>query len=216
MVFGLHSISTLDICSAIQHTGAHMQQSRSFLQFVGAVGALVAALGAHGAAAQTEGGQRPLVFVTDVSATTPALQQDAAALTTSLCGALARDKRIEVMCAPDVRQILEFAAMGSLTGGASPAVESLERRMGTVAFVVAGTLTAKEKDTFVLVVGAGPRSPSSDPSMPAFEKPTVRFEEVGMGKSTRLLDRLPELAVRLMRPLLAPASTATQPPEPLK
>jgi len=198
-----------------------MQQSPSFLRFVGTLGATavfwgVALLSAGDASAQTGGAQRPLVFVTDISAATPALQQDAAALTTSLCGALAPDKRIEVMCAPDVRQILEFAAMGSLTGGASPAVESLERRLETVAFVVAGTLTAKEKDTFALVVGAGPRSPSSDVSMPAFEKPTVRFEEVGMGKSTRLLDRLPELAVRLVRPLLAPASVATPPPEPLK
>jgi hypothetical protein len=140
---------------------------------------------------------------------------------------MARDKRVEVMCAPDVRQILEFAAMSSLTGGSSPVVEALERRLAAVAFIISSALSRKDaastvrkdaagQSAFVLVVAGGPKSPDGDPSTPAFDKPTVRFEEVGIGNSTSLLDRLPELSTRLLRPLLTPSAGSMPPPEPLK
>jgi hypothetical protein len=177
--------------------------------------------------AQPGENRRPLVYVADVTPAVPGLQQDAGALTTALCGAMARDKRVEVMCAPDVRQILEFAALSSLTGGSSPAVEALESRLAAVAFVVSGGLSRKEakspggkdvtgQSAFVLVVAGGPKNPDGDASAPAFDKPTVRLEEVGIGPSTSLLERLPELTTRLLRTLLTPSAGAMAPPEPLK
>ncbi len=190
--------------------------------------ALLAAYGVSGPAqAQPGENGRPLVYVADVAPAAPGLQQDAAALTTALCGAMARDKRVEVMCAPDVRQILEFAAMSSLTGGSSPAVEALERRLAAVAFIVSSTLSRKDaaspvhkdvtgQSAFVLVVAGGPKNPDGDASAPAFDKPTVRLEEVGIGQSTSLLGRLPELTTRLLRSLLTPSAGPMPPPEPLK
>jgi len=176
--------------------------------------ALLAGVFAVGPAAAQKPGDRPLVFVADLSAPVP-LAQDAAALTTSLCGALAKDPRVEVLCAPDVKQILSFAAMGSLTGAPSPAVESLERRLAAVKFVVNGTL-AQSQDTFTLVVAAGSRVADGGGGTPTFETASVRLEEVAKGRSIRLSERLPELSARLVKPLLAPTTSTTLPPEPLK
>lgn len=193
----------------------------SGLALLAAYGTVVPAHAQHGQ------DRRPLLYVADVTPAAPGLQQDAAALTMALCGTMARDKRVEVMCAPDVRQILEFAAMSSLTGGSSPAGEALERRLAAVAFIVSGSLSRKEEKSpgrkdvaeqsaFVLVVAGGPKNPDGDPSVPAFDKPTVRFEEVGIGQSTSLLGRLPELTTRLLGTLLTPSAGTMAPPEPLK
>jgi hypothetical protein len=176
-----------------------------FLVGVGAVGP---------AMAQSSG--RPLVFVADVAAPS-GLQADAASLTTALCGVLAKDVRVEVLCAPDVKQIMGFAAMGALTGGSSPAVDALERRLAAVTVVVSGTLAQKDTDTFTFVVAAGPRAADGGAQTPAFETPTVRLEETAKGKSGRLLERLPELSARLLKPFVTRPSTSTSaPPEPLK
>lgn len=164
---------------------------------------------------------RPIVFVADIQAATPAVTQDAAAVTTSLCGLLAKDPRVEVLCAPDVKQIMSFAAMGSLTGAPSPAVEVLEKRLAAVKFVVSGTVVQKD-DAWILVVSSGAASAQADATTPAFETAVVRLEETAKGKSSRLLERLPEMTVRLLKPLLTPTtpapstSAATLPPAPLK
>jgi hypothetical protein len=163
------------------------------------------------AAAQT----RPLIFVADLAAPAP-LAQDAAALTTSLCALLARDSRVEVLCAPDVKQILDFAAMGALTGAPGPAVESLERRLAAVKFVVNGHLTQHEAGAAVVVSGGPRRADSGDGSLPIFDIVSVRLEAAAKGKNTRLGERLSELSTRLVTSLLAPGTSVSLPPEPLK
>jgi len=69
-----------------------------------------------------------LVYVNEFTVQDPKLASDAGALTSALCAALARDKRVDVLCAPDVRQLLSFAAASSMMGSTSPATENLERR----------------------------------------------------------------------------------------
>jgi hypothetical protein len=74
---------------------------------------------------------RQLVYVDDVQVADKALGADANALTTALCAALGKEKRIDVLCAPDVKQILSFAATAAMvgtTGGPGDAVQArLER-----------------------------------------------------------------------------------------
>jgi len=179
--------------------------------------ATIAVLAALPTLAQSE---RPLVYVADVEPASPKLAQEAAALTTSLCGAVAKEKRVEVLCAPDVKQILSFAAMGSMAGAANPAATSLQTRMATIGYVVTGTLTSTKKDkddVFTLVIAAGKKAEEADALTPYVEAATIRLEEQSVGKSTRLLDRLPEISGRVMKALLAPPPTTTPPPpEPLK
>ncbi len=167
-------------------------------------------------------GARPLVYVTDITAPTPALAKDAAAITTSLCGMIAKDTRVEVLCAPDVKQILSFAAMGALAGTDNPATRSLTQRMEKVDHVVGGTLTSATKDgvtVYTLVVSAGKNAEGADAMTPYFDTAIVRFEETSTGKSNPLLARLPELVQRtikaLLAPLVPPATPPTTPPEPL-
>ena len=163
------------------------------------------------AAAQT----RPLIFVADLAAPAP-LSQDAAALTTSLCAMLARDSRVEVLCAPDVKQILHFAAMGAITGAPGPAVESLERRLAAVKFVVNGHLTQHETGAAVVVAGGPRRADDGDGSLPILDTVSVRLEAAANGKSTRISERLADLSARLVTSLLAPSTPVSLPPEPLK
>jgi hypothetical protein len=164
--------------------------------------------------ANAQSGDKPVVFVTDITGTTPPLMQAGSALTTSLCGQMAKDKRIEVLCAPDVKQIMGFAAMGALTGASSPAVTSLEDRLAKVSWVVSGVLSPNGKD-FSLVLSTGPRAADADPHAPAFEKATLRLEEVASGSTARLMDRLPEMASRLAKATVPAPVEATQPPKPL-
>lgn len=175
---------------------------------------VVGLFAATAAVAQVPVADRPLVFVADVTAA-PGLEADASSLTSSLCGAVARDKRFDVLCAPDVRQILGFAAMSSATGAASPAVEKLQSRLEHVDYVVNGTLNQRAKDELVFVVVAGPRAADADASAPYTDKVLVKLEEVGTGKSARLLDRLPEIATRIGGALLPASPSTTAPPAPL-
>lgn len=178
---------------------------------------LLAAVASGAPAVAQKPATRPIVFVRDIGA--PAgLQPDAASLTTALCGLIAKDPRVDVLCAPDVKQIMGFAAMGALTGASTPAVDALERRLAAVTVVVSGSLAPRDADTIALVVSAGPRSASGDALSPAFEAASVKLEEAVKGKSSRLLERLPELSARVLKPFLtpAPSTSTTAPPEPLK
>src|SRR6185437_10779686 len=72
---------------------------------------------------------RVLIFVDDVQAIDKSLAPDANALTTALCAALGKEKRADVMCAPDVKQILNFAATAAMVGteGKGPGAAVQER-----------------------------------------------------------------------------------------
>ena len=157
-----------------------------------------------------------LVFVTDVTTTEEDLSADAKAVTAALCGAIARDIRVEVLCAPDVKQILGFAAMSAMTGAQSPAVAKLEERLSKVDFVVVPTLERRQKKV-VLVAQLGPRSPMSSPTSPAVESVLLKVEEVSPGKAAQLLDRMPALANKLTGRVAqqVAASSTPAPPPPL-
>lgn len=182
------------------------------------VSALVAVVAVCGSSAHAEPVKRPLVFVADI-APTAGLEADAAAVTASLCSALAKDKRLDVLCAPDIRQILSFAAM-STTAGANPATSKLEARLESLDYVVTGTISARGKEEIALVVAVGPRDPDGDFMAPSTTKPLVKIEEVAAGKAHRLLDRLADIASRLTQPMLATSAAqttapTTAPPAPL-
>jgi hypothetical protein len=170
---------------------------------------LLLALGADfGVARAQTPPEKKTVFVADLVADA-GRSADATALTSSLCGLLAKDKTIDVLCAPDVRQIMGFAAMSSATGGVSPTVEKLQARLETVDFVVAGTVQPRQKD-LALVVSLGPRADGADAAAPYAESSLTSVEVVGPGAG-KLLDQLPEVARRLLVPLKAPLP----PPAPL-
>lgn len=174
----------------------------------GSVVAFVAVVGFVGFARAQTPPAKKTVFVADLVADA-ALSADATALTSSLCGLLAKDKTIDVLCAPDVRQIMGFAAMSSATGGVSPTVEKLQARLEAVDFVVAGKVQPRQKE-FVLVVGIGPRAEGADATSPYAESSLASVEVVGPGAG-KLLDQLPEVTRRLLTPLKAPLP----PPAPL-
>jgi hypothetical protein len=172
---------------------------------------VVAVVAPVAARAQARGGERLLVYVDDVSASDPKLKQEAAALTSALCGALAKDRRLDVMCAPDVKQILGFAAASSMIGTTSPAVENVQKRLNTVKFVVGGSLAPRGGDV-VLTVQAGPKAKEADASALFADSAIVKVEEVAPAKQMRLLEKLPDVTARVAKALLSP--TATTPPPP--
>lgn len=172
--------------------------------------AVVAPAVAHAQA----GSDRVLVYVDDVSVADPKLQSEANALTSSVCSTLGKDKRLDVMCAPDVKQIIGFAAASSMIGTTSPAVENLQKRLDAVAFVVAGNLQPRGAD-MVLTLQVGPKSAQSDSSALFAETSLVKLEAVGPPKATKLLDKLPDIGARLVKAMLSPTpSDAPAPPPP--
>jgi hypothetical protein len=154
--------------------------------------------------------ERTLIYVDDLLTEDKGLAQDAQALTTSLCAALSKDKRLDVMCGPDVKQILSFAATSAMIGTGSSPANAVEERLNKAKHVVQGTLR-KEGANVLLVVKGGPRADAASSTSMFTEKPVVALEEKA-DKTQKLLDRLPALAQKLGGALLAPPSP---PPAPL-
>lgn len=175
---------------------------------------LFCTLGAVGAHAEPPkpAAERVLIYVDEIGVEDRELAQDAQALTTSLCAALAKDKRLDVMCAPDVRQILSFAATSAMIGtGATPA-NAVEARLEKARHVVQGSLRRDAAKNVVLVLKGGPRADGSTAAALFTDKPVIALEEKA-DKAQKLLDRLPTAAQKLGGALLAPPAPA--PPAPL-
>ncbi len=158
---------------------------------------------------------RTLVFVDDVVAADAALSPDAAALTSTLCAALSKDKRLDVLCAPDVRQILAFAATAAMVGTGGGPTGAMMERLDKTALMVSGSLR-KDGASFVLVTKGGVKSASSTPEAMEIERALLALEQRAGGQRA-LLDALPGLAARLGEGLLKPAapSVPAPPPAPL-
>lgn len=202
----------LVVATAVVHGGVHL------------AGAGVAHAQAGGSS--VGGAERVLVYVDDIAADAK-LKGEAAALTSSLCGALAKDKRLDVMCAPDVKQILGFAAASSMIGTTSPAIENVQKRLESVKFVVAGALAPRANDV-VLTVQAGPKADGAEATALFAEVAIAKVEEVSPAKQMKLLEKLPDVSSRLVKAMLTPPAaqpqntpapatpTTNAPPAPLK
>ena len=75
--------------------------------------------------------------------------------------------------------------------------------------------TTSSLASLALLLLASPRAVEADPHSPAFEKATLRLEEVASGSTARLMDRLPEMAARLAKASAPASAEATEPPKPL-
>ncbi|MBM4281279.1 MAG: hypothetical protein FJ137_11160 [Deltaproteobacteria bacterium] len=160
-----------------------------------------------------------LVYVNEFTVQDPKLASDAGALTSALCAALARDKRVDVLCAPDVRQLLSFAAASSMMGSTSPATENLERRAAATRFVVSGRVVV-DKTGSTLSMSIGPRDDGSDLSSMFASSALAKRDEPVEGKTLGLLARVPAVARSLVDAALAPpvgedSAATTAPPAPL-
>jgi hypothetical protein len=184
-------------------------------------GAAVLVAGASVALAQTTPGpaggvqQKPLViFVGDVmtdAKQTPPLTSEAAALTSELCGALGRDKRVEVLCAPDIRQLLDFAATQAMLGG-NPAADRIAARAEAADGMVQ-TRLHREGGALVLVLEAGPLLEGSSLTGMGLAKALVRLENKA-ATNQGLVARLPDVSARIVAGLVAPVAQQAPPPPP--
>jgi hypothetical protein len=179
-----------------------------------------ATLAATAAFAQPAPVARTLVYVDDVVAADQALSSDAAALTSTLCSALGKDKRLDVLCAPDIRQILGFAATAAMVGSGTGPTGAVMERLDKTQLVVASTLR-KDGAGFVLVVKAGVKGADATAEAMYLDKALVALEQRAGGQRV-LFDALPSLSSKvadgLLKPAAQPAPTPpapTPPPAPL-
>jgi hypothetical protein len=103
---------------------------------------------------------RTLIYVDDVAPADKSLAGDANAFTASLCAALSKDKRLDVLCAPDVKQILNFAATAAMIGTQGGPGGGVMDRLDRTKYVVSSSLR-KEDGQLVLTVKLGPKSPDA-------------------------------------------------------
>jgi hypothetical protein len=174
---------------------------------------LSGALASAPAAAQGKPATRTLVYVDDVAPADRALAADATALTSALCAAIAKDARLDVLCAPDVRQILQFAATAAMIGTAGSPSNAVTERLDRTQLVVAASLK-KDGATWVLVLKGGPKASDANPAALYTDRPIVALEQRADSQK-KLLDALPGQAARLAEGLLKPASSPPAPPAPL-
>jgi hypothetical protein len=180
-------------------------------------GALLALAFLFGPASSAAAAPPVTVYVADVAVDDPALAADAKAVGSSLCSALARDKRVDVLCAADVKQLMSFAASSSLLGVDSPATSAIERRLQSARFVVLSRL-AREATGVHLTVTLGPQGAASGAAATNGASPVVTVDERSSGAAVALLERLPALCRRLVEATFAPQSadpTVALPPPPL-
>jgi hypothetical protein len=151
---------------------------------------------------------RILIYVDDVVPADKSLAGDSIALTTSLCAAIGADQRFDVLCAPDVKQILAFAATAAMVGTTGNASNMVQDRLDRTKYVVSTSFT-KGGGAYVLAVKAGPKAADAHATTLYSDKPTVALEEKGDGQR-KILEKLPALAARIAAALLTP--TAPPPP----
>lgn len=176
------------------------------------VALLLAVAVAAPARAQDKGGERALVFVDDVAAADKSFATDATALTSGLCAALAKDKRLDVLCAPDVRQILSFAATAAMVGTTSSPGNAVTDRLDRTQHVVSAVLR-KDGAAWVLVVKGGPKAADARPEAMYSDQVRVALEQRADAQK-KLLDALPSLAARIAEGLIKPPAAAPPPPPP--
>lgn len=155
---------------------------------------------------------RVLVYVDNILASDPSLAADATGLTMSLCTELGKDKRIDVLCAPDVAQVLSFAATASMIGASGGAGGAIQDRLQRTRHVVSGALR-KDGANVVLVVKGGPKAPDADLTALYSDKPLVAVEQKAEHQR-KLPAQLPAVAARVVAALLKPAAAAAPPPPP--
>jgi hypothetical protein len=160
------------------------------------------------AAAAARAAAPPIVYVNDVVAADPSLATDAEALTSPLCGAMAKDKRVEVLCAADVKQLLAFAATTSMVGTSSPALETLQQRVNSVQFVVSGRL-ALDKGAKVLTMSIGPKDEGSGMGGMAPSSSVLSITEKVGARTAALFDGLPTVARRLIDAAVSPSPASS-------
>lgn len=153
------------------------------------------------AAAPTKAAAKTALFVAEIKAD-PALTGDALALTTTLCTALGKSKRVEIACAPDVKQLMSFAATAGLMGLDQGTSGKVAQRLEQTTHVVAGTLR-KDGGTYVLLLSASVKSGDSQGIVIIPGEALVSLEERADSPKA-LLGRLDGAAAKLLAPMGAP------------
>lgn len=159
-----------------------------------------------------------VVFVADADVTGDT-GGTAGAITPSVCSALEKRPGLTVLCAPDVRQMLEAAAQLAAFGRASPALEKLQQRIEGAHFVVKPYL--RKTDTGLKLLLRLYHQGEAAGGMVLPGKPAGRIVEVTSGDSLgALLDRLDAAAGRtekmLYEPRNTPGDASNEPPAPLR
>lgn len=155
---------------------------------------------------------RILIYVDDVVPADKSVAADATALTTALCAAVGKDKRFDVLCAPDVKQILSFAATAAMVGTSGGPGGAVQDRLDRTKHVVSATFK-KDGASYVMVVKAGPKAADAQATSLYSDKPIIALEERADAQR-KILEKLPALAARVTTALLPSATTnaSTSPP----
>lgn len=142
----------------------------------------------------------------------------AGAITPTVCAALEKRPGLTVLCAPDVRQMLEATGQLAAFGQPSPAASKLQERIDSTHFVVKPYLTKTDEGLKLLLRLYHQQEASGGIVLPG--RPAGRIAEViPSGKVGDLFVRLDAAAARAEKMLYEPRNnpgTANEPPAPLE
>ena len=158
-----------------------------------------------------------LVYVEDFEVRKPVKPQGGS-LAGILCNQMSKNKNLEIMCAPDVQQMLQFAALSGSVGNQSNPQLAIEDRMGKVEVVVKGSIR-KGKYGLILLVEVFERDKKFAGTVVTPGRKLGAIERKGIkGGTQAVMDKLPALAPRIaaMARGEATGSKKSAPPPPLK
>jgi len=138
-----------------------------------------------------------VVYVQDFDVD-PKLKQDGGGLAATFCGDLAKDKALDVVCAPDVRAHMDIEAYKGLFGNAQAgSAPGLKKRLGEVTVVVTGELRqGKHGVITILSVYDRDRSMGDELVAPGAFRGKVHVKGIAKGV-TGVLDRFPDFSQRI-------------------
>jgi hypothetical protein len=89
--------------------------------------------------AQNAKSAAPIVIYVEDFTVDPKVEQDGGGLAATFCNDLGKDKTLDVVCAPDVQQLMNYEAFRGLAGNAQAGgAPALKKRLGLVTVVVIG------------------------------------------------------------------------------
>jgi len=149
----------------------------------------------------------PVVVYVEDFTVDPKLKQDGGGLAATFCSDLGKDKSIDVVCAPDVQQLMNYEAFRGLAGNsAAGGAPGLKKRLGAVTVVVTGEVRqGKHGLISILSVHDRDRSMGDEMIVPAGFRGKVHVKGISNGIGG-LTAKYPEFARRVGALVKSPPS----------
>jgi hypothetical protein len=151
-----------------------------------------------------------MLYVENVNVVAP-IKEDGSLLSITLCAELSKSAKHSVVCEPDLKQMMDFAALNTIIGNGNKKLNNLENTLANVNVLVFSELR-NGKFGYILYLEVAERDPSMEGATLLPKKVLGRYKIKGIKRDTKsVLQALERLSPRIAT-LLAPNHQGGEPP----